>query len=125
MTSTTNKVNADIFYDFLRGELLPKMHIFDGCSPRSIAIMDNCAIHRVQIVEDLFTSAGILLIWLPPYSPDLNPIEEAFSSVKAYLKEHDTILQLRSVDPLPIIHAAFQNITKQHCNGWISHSGYC
>ena len=101
------------------------MNPFDGSSSKSIAVMDNCAVHHVPIVEDLFTNAGVLLLWLPPYSPDLNPIEEAFSSVKAYLKQHDDILQLISVDPVPIINAAFQQITKQHCNGWISHSGYC
>ena len=109
----------------MRGELIPNMNPFDGSSSKSIAVMDNCAVHHVPIVEDLFGDAGILLIWLPPYSPDLNPIEEAFSSVKAYLKRHHDILQLSSVDPVPIIQAAFDQITKQHCNGWISHSGYC
>ena len=125
VTSTTTTINADIFYDFVWGELLPNMNSFDGSSPKSIAVMDNCAVHHVPIVEDLFTNAGVLLLWLPPYSPDLNPIEEAFSSVKAYLKQHHDILHLTSVDPVPIIHTAFHQITKQHCNGWISHLGYC
>ena len=109
--TTTETVNADIFYDFVRGEIIPNMNQFDGCSTRSVVIM--------------FTTAGILLLWLPPYSPDLNPIEEAFfNSVKAYLRAHDDTLQLSSVDRLPIIHAVFQSITQQKCNGWISHSGY-
>ena len=125
VTSTTDTVNADFFYDFIRGELLPNMNPFDGSSSKSIAVMDNCAVHHVPVAEDLFTNAGVLLMWLPPYSPDLNPIEEAFSSVKAYLKQHHDILHLTSVDPVPIIHAAFHQITKQNCNGWISHSGYC
>ena len=89
------------------------MNPFDGSSSQSIAVMDNpCAVHHVPIVQDLFTYAGILLLWLPPYSSDLNPIEEAFSSVKAYLKQHHDILQLTSVDPVPIIHVAFHQITK-------------
>lgn len=125
VTSTSETINAEKFYDFVRGELLPNMNPFDGSSSISIAVMDNCAIHHVTEVEDLFKHAGVLLLWLPPYSPDLNPIEEAFSFVKAYLKQHHDILQISSVDPVPIIHAAFQQITKQHCNGWISHSGYC
>ena len=112
VTSTTETINADIFYDFVRGSLLPTTNPFDGSTAKSIAVMDNCAVHHVLIVEDLFTNAGVLLLWLPPYSPDLNPIEEAFSSVKAYLKQHDDILQLISVDPVPIINAAFQQITK-------------
>ena len=88
VTSTTDTINADIFYDFVRGELLPNMNPFDGSSSKCIAVMDNCAVHHVPIVEDIFTNAGVLLIWLPPYSPNLNTIEEAFSSVKAYLKQH-------------------------------------
>ena len=61
MTSTTETINADIFYDFVRGELLPTMNPFDGSS-KSIAVMDNCAVHHVPIVEDLFTNAGVLLL---------------------------------------------------------------
>ena len=63
------------------------------------------------------------MLFLPPYSPDYNPIEEAFSYVKGYLKEHDDVLQLLD-DPLPIVRAAFNSITPHQCNGWISDSGY-
>ena len=91
VTSTTDTINADIFYDFVQGELLPNMNPFDGSSSRCIAVMDNRAVHIIPIAEDLFSDAGVLLIWLPPYSPD---IKEAFSSVKAYLKQHHDILQL-------------------------------
>ena len=71
----------------------------------------------------LLEDAGILLIFLPPYSPDLMPIEEAFSSVKYYLKDHDELLQTVT-DPFPIVHAAFNTITAKKCKGWISHCGY-
>ena len=85
--------------------------------------MDNCSIHHTDKVKKLLNDAGILLIFLPPYSPDLNPIEEAFSAVKYYLKDHDELIQ-SITDPLPVIHSGFKSITPQMCKRWISHSGY-
>uniref|UniRef100_A0A1X7VTI6 Tc1-like transposase DDE domain-containing protein n=1 Tax=Amphimedon queenslandica TaxID=400682 RepID=A0A1X7VTI6_AMPQE len=77
------------------------MEPFDGSPKKSIIIMDNCSIHHVSGVKQLLEDAGILLFYLPPYSPDLNPFEEAFSSVKYYLKDYDDVLQAVA-DPLPI-----------------------
>jgi len=74
--------------------------------------MDNCSIHHVQAVADLFAEAGILVLFLPPYSPDLNPAEELFSSLEYYLKEHDEILQAMD-DPLHLLKAAFENTTPE------------
>jgi len=51
------------------------------------------------------------------------PIEEAFSSVKSYLKGHDDCMQATD-DPLPIIRSAFQSITPEQCQAWITHAGY-
>ena len=62
------------------------MHAFDGSSPRSILVLDNCSIHRVDEVLELLRPTGIVVMFLPPYSPDYNPAEEAFSYVKYYLK---------------------------------------
>ena len=116
-------VNAEKFFDFVRGTLIPNMLPFNGMNPRSIAILDNCSIHHVDQVLKLFLEAGILVLWLPPYSPDYNPIENAFSKVKYYLKEHDEILQVLN-DPSPVIEAAFNDITRQDSAGWIRHCGY-
>ena len=96
---------------------------FDGVSKKSVLILDNCAIHHVSPALHILSDAGILVMFLPPYSPDLNPAEELFSYVKYYLKQHDDILQSVS-DPKPIIRAAFNSVTKQDCLGWIHHSGY-
>ena len=85
--------------------------------------MDNCAIHHVSAALKIMKDARILVMFLPPYSPDLNPTEELFSSVKYYLKQYDELLQTAS-DPKPIIKAAFNTITTQDCLGWIHHSGY-
>ena len=67
---------------------------------------------------------GILVLFLPPYSPDMNPIEEMFSYIKYYLKDHDAILQAMD-DPLPLLEASFESVTKDQCVGWIRHAGYC
>ena len=90
---------------------------FDGSNPRSITVMDNWCVHHVETVKDLFREAGILLLFLPPYSPDLNPIEEAFSKVKYYWKEHNAIMQCIP-DQIPLLRAAFNSITSDDCKGW-------
>ena len=118
---TTGSVTAEKFFDFLRGSAIPNMQPFPG--QNSILVLDNCSIHHAHDVETLLYSLGIPVLFLPPYSPDYNPIEELFSFVKSYLKRHDDIIQATN-DPLPIIHSAFQNVTKSKCEGWISHSGY-
>ena len=56
--------------------------------------MDNCSIHHVAEVKDLIEDGGILVLFLPPYSPDYNPIEELFSYLKYYLKEHEDLIQV-------------------------------
>ena len=86
-------------------------------------LLDNCAIHYAHDVKNLFNSFGVPVFFIPPYSPDYNPIEEFFSYVKYYLKAHDDIIQTID-DPTPIIHSAFQSVKKCNCEGWIDHSGY-
>ena len=82
-------------------------------------------IHHVEPVKELLQDAGILLIFLPPYSPDYNPTEETFISIKYYLKVHDEILQtLQAPDVMTIVKAAFDNVTAQDCNSWITDCGY-
>ena len=87
--------------------------------------MDNCSIHHVDIIKAALRDAGIVVIFLPPYSPDLNPIEELFSSVKYYLKDHDEMMQSVPADDITtIIQAAFDNVCTEDCCAWITHSGY-
>ena len=82
---TPNSVNGEMFCDLVRGTLIPNMLPFDGMNPTSIVVMDNCSIHLVAEVKSMLDDAQIL-IYLPPYRPDLNPIEEAFGYVKGYLE---------------------------------------
>ena len=120
---TTGNVNGEKFLEFVHGTLIPEMEPFDGTKRKSIVVLDNCSIHHARLVKDALQDAGILVIYLPPYSPDLNPIEQAFSYIKYYLKEHDELLQVVT-QPTAIIQAAFDSITAKQCQGWIKHSGY-
>ena len=119
---TSSNVNGDIFCDWIKGDLIPYMLTYDGLAPLSILLMDNCSVHHVDSVKETLRSVGILVRYLPPYSPDYNPIEEAFSFVKAFLKDHEQLMDL--VDPSILLRAAFQDITEDHCNAWISDCGY-
>ena len=87
-------VNGDRFLDFVHGSLIPNMLPYDGLNPCYIVVMDNCSIHHIQPVLDAFNQAGIVVIFLPPYSPDMNPVENVFSYIKYYLKQHDEIIQV-------------------------------
>ena len=109
------------FFDFIRGSLIPMTQPFPG--KNSIVIMDNCSIHHIQEVKDLFESVGVLLMYLPPYSPDFNPIEELFSYLKYYLKGHEELIQSLPT-PLSVIEAALESVTSSKCHGWINDSGY-
>ena len=114
--------NGDRFFDFMLG-LIPNMQGFPA--KNSILIMDNCSIHHVRKVTDLLTSVGILVLFLPPYSPDYNPCEELFSYIKYYLKDHVEILQLMITPScIRLLESAFKGVTESQCKKWISHVSY-
>lgn len=79
--------NSEIFEDFI-SELLPL------CERGSVFIMDNASFHRSEKVRQLCDGAGIRLEYLPPYSPDKNPIEEFFAQLKAYIRR-----KMRTMEP--------------------------
>lgn len=119
---TTGTVNSDFVFDFVSGSLLPQLQPFDGTSVRSVVVLDNCSIHHIESIYEIFESARVLLLFfLLSYSPDLMPIKVVFSCVKSYLKKHNDCIQATN-DPFPIIHAAFQSITSEQCHALISHA---
>jgi transposase len=73
-----------IFEDFIE-ELLP--YCGKWPNPRSILIMDNASFHHSEKIQHLCDDAGVILRYLPPYSPDLNPIEEFFGELKTYIRQ--------------------------------------
>jgi transposase len=54
----------------------------------SVLVMDNASIHHTERISQMCHDAGVKLVYLPPYSPDLNPIEEFFAELKAYIKKN-------------------------------------
>ena len=85
--------------------------------------MDNQLDNHAQEVVDHIYDSGVIICFLPPYSPDLNPIEDVFAKVKHYLRQNDVVLQ--SVrDPSPLIWEAFGQITFSDCLGYMHHTGY-
>ena len=75
-------VNGVRFEKFVRSCLLPVLQPFNWVNKHSVVILDNASIHHVDQVVDLIENTGARLLFLPPYSPDLNPLEEVFSKVK-------------------------------------------
>lgn len=74
---TTANIDADTFNLWLEGDLLPKL------PPGAVVIMDNATFHKRQDTKVMIEAAGCALEYLPPYSPDLNPIEQKWAQAKA------------------------------------------
>lgn len=89
----------------------------------TISFTDNHAAHHLPEVEQIIEATGAILIYLPPYSPELNPIEEVFSIVKAWIRSND-LMFLISPDPEDIIFRAFLNVSAQDVNNIYQHCGY-
>ena len=83
--------------------------------------MDNLSTHKDERVRELVGSAGCELLYLPPYSPDFSPIEEAFSKVKGLLRKAEA----RSREALvEAIGKALDTITTRDARGFFEHCGY-
>ena len=102
-------------------DLLSKLLPFDCINNNSTLIMDNCSVHHTGEVESVLNDAGIITHFLPPYSPDYNPIELAFSKVKYAIKAMESEMLMIDIDT--IILAAFASITQSDCQAWISSCG--
>ena len=84
-------------------------------------VMDNLSAHRVAGVREHIEAAGATLVYLPPYSPDFNPIELCWSKMKEYLRGRAA----RTVDALQdAIGEAINLVTAENAHNWFSHCGY-
>ena len=89
--------------------------------PGDVLFIDNLSAHKVAGIEDLVKARGARLVFLPPYSPDLNPIELAWSKVKTILRR----LKARTDDVLlEALKTALLAITPQDIVNWFAHCGY-
>ncbi len=109
-------VDAEVFTVYLEQVLCPQLRAGDTL------ILDNLATHKVQNVSRLLSACGVGLRYLPPYSPDLNPIELAFSKTL-----HPLWCQAAARD-LEALHsalaAALNSFSPQHCRGFFRHAHY-
>jgi transposase len=108
-------MNTERFEAWIRQSLLPNLQ------PEDVVVMDNVSFHKADGVRELIKSVGASLEFLPPYSPDMNPIEKAFSKLKAFLRKTAarTVGALCSV--LQTCHTLF---SEQHCRNYFSACGY-
>lgn len=81
----TGSTDAVIFEDFIEE---PLQHCGRWPEPKSVLIMDNASFHHSERVNGMCSEAGVKLLYLPLYLPDLNPIEEFFSEMKSYIKRN-------------------------------------
>lgn len=81
--------NMETFNQFI-AELLEKMNKYDPehHPPNSVIILDNCRIHKDPEMIQMVQQRGMRIEFLPPYSPDLNPIELCFAGMKAWIRRH-------------------------------------
>ena len=120
-----DSINEDVFCDFLEQYLLPHLLPFNGINSRSVVLLDNASIHHTTRPVELIQGVGALVHYLPLYSPDLNPIEEMFSKVKACLRENDAAIQ--KVDERGVtdfVEAAFSIVCQEDILGWYDHAVY-
>ena len=86
-----------------------------------VVVMDNLSAHKGERVKELIEQRGCELLYLPPYSPDLNPIEEAFSKVKRILRKAESRMREALVEA---IGAAISAVTAKDARGCFEHCGY-
>lgn len=98
-----------------------KQGLVPGLQRGDVVIVDNLSTHKVAGVQEAIESAGARLEYLPPYSPDLTPIENLWSKVKQELKSREprTARQL-----FKAVGAAFASVTPADCHGFFLHAGY-
>jgi len=108
-------MNGPLFLAYVKQCLVPTLKRGD------IVVMDNLPVHKVTGVREAIEAAGATLLYLPPYSPDLNPIEMAFSKLKAHLRkaaEHTITGLLRRIGRV------VKTFTPQECRNFLRHAGY-
>jgi transposase len=108
-------INGPIFRAWVEQQLVPTL------SPGDIVVMDNLSSHKVKGVREAIEAAGAELRYLPPYSPDLNPIELAFAKFKKRLRDGAE----RTVDKLWTLCSQILNEFAEHeCRNYFQHCGY-
>lgn len=107
--------DGEVFLAYLEQVLGPQLQAGD------VVVMDNLSAHKVAGVRELITARGAELLYLPPYSPDFNPIEQCWSKVKLILRT----LKARTAEALEqAVAQALAAITPENARAWFAHCGY-
>ena len=107
--------DGDVFLAYLEQALCPKLQAGD------VVVMDNLSAHKVQGVRQLIKASGAKLLYLPPYSPDFNPIEKAWSKLKQLLRA----AKARTAEVLEqAVAEVLKAITVENAVAWFRHCGY-
>jgi len=113
--SVSGAVNGEVFAAYLGQVLGPTLVAGD------VVVLDNLPAHKVAGLAELVEARGARLLYLPPYSPDFNPIELAFGKLKTWLRT----AQARTREALEaVIQAATDWITEHDAKNWFDHCGY-
>ena len=110
-----NTANGDRFVRWLRRTLLPKLRRGD------IIVMDNAKAHHDPRVAPCCAAHGVRVVYLPPYSPDFNPIEPSWALQKQHVRKS------APRDPRSLRRVARRaryRVTPYHCRRWFAHAGY-
>lgn len=102
-------VDGEVYYDFVLNWLLPPLMPFSGVDLHSVVVLDNASIHHIEGILSEVEEVGALVVYLPPCSPDYNPIEELFSKLKATIKQYETEAKMQEMGLHEIVLSAFFN----------------
>jgi transposase len=104
-----------VFEAYIEKVLLPSLRY------GQVVVMDNLSAHKGERIRELIESAGCKLFYLPPYSPDFSPIEEAFSKVKGLLRKAEARSREALVEAMG---KALDTVTARDARGFFAHCGY-
>ena len=105
-----------VFLTYLDKVLLPQLW------PGAVVVMDNLSAHKLKAVRAKIEAAGARLLYLSPYSPDFNPIEQSWSKLKSYLRK----VAARTTATLDkAIAEGLRRISAEDAHGYFAHCGYC
>lgn len=114
-SSMFKTMNKDRFVEWLRQSLLPKLREGD------VIVLDNLGAHKDPLVVSLSAARGVRVLYLPPYSPDFNPIEPGWALQKQFVRKHAP----RGPEALKrVARRARFRVTPAHCRQWFRHAGY-
>ena len=108
-------MNGEMFLAWVRQGLVPTLH------PGDVVILDNLSTHKIRGVREAIEAAGARLLYLPPYSPDFNPIEPMWSKVKQVLRSH---APRTKEELLRAAKSAFDSISTRDCKGFFFSAQY-